>query len=149
VSGYLQPAYEQSLVSRDSEGGYNIRTERGGLRIVPPTESEGNYRIEYHATPAIAEQATTAPLSANQERPVNYLSAPTFREESPTDSIPVSTVDPSPILPADSLHKTLQHFIKSGQEKTEQSGQAVHVWNNPDTVGQAGKRRHTGLRAKM
>lgn len=55
VTDYLQPAIEQGLVSRDPEGGYNIRTEQGGLRIIPPSEPKGNYRIEYHATPAVAE----------------------------------------------------------------------------------------------
>lgn len=131
VTDYLQPASEQGLVSRDSEGGYNIRTERGGLRIVPPSEPQGNYRIEYHATPAVAAQATTTPLSAAHEQPVNQRTAPDFQEGLLTESTPDSAVDLSPTIPADSLFGVLKHFIKSGQEKTGQTGQAVHVWDKP------------------
>ncbi len=63
VADYVQPAVEQGLVSRDVEGGYNIRTDRGGLRIIPPAEPKGNYRVEYHAVQdeTLHEQPVTAP----------------------------------------------------------------------------------------
>ncbi|MBK5276281.1 MAG: hypothetical protein JJE30_14700 [Desulfuromonadales bacterium] len=86
VSDYLQPATGQGLVSRDPEGGYNIRTDQGGLRIVPPSEPKGNYRIEYHNAPAVAEQATTAPLYTIKETtPGNFL--PTAPDAVTTDTI--------------------------------------------------------------
>ena len=55
VTDYLLPAVEQGIASRDTEGAYTVDTDLGKLRIFPPNEAKGNYRLEYHATPPISE----------------------------------------------------------------------------------------------
>jgi hypothetical protein len=80
VSDYLQPAAEQGLVSRDSEGVYNVQTDRGALRILPPTEAKGNYRLEYHST-SNAENFTPA---ANQRTPKSLTTIETQAHEAAT-----------------------------------------------------------------
>ncbi len=52
VAKYLQPAAEQGLVLQDQEGAYHVRTDKGNLRILPPTEDNGNYHVEYHSPAA-------------------------------------------------------------------------------------------------
>ena len=84
VTTFLQPAAEQGLVSRDSAGTYHVNTDQGALRITPPTEEAGNYRVEYHS-------AATQPAANNMpdNRAVSQFMPPAFEMRPTQGNAPI------------------------------------------------------------
>jgi len=85
VTNFLQPAAAQGLVAQDATGTFTVNTDRGTLRIMPPTEATGDYRLEYHNTPAIQPEQT-ATAATSHEQAVNPLATPPDQSSSQAET---------------------------------------------------------------
>lgn len=61
ISG-LQAAAEQGEIAQDAEGAYIINTDRGNLRLLPPADTKGDYRLEYQRPVSQVEQIAPASM---------------------------------------------------------------------------------------
>jgi hypothetical protein len=99
VSDYLRPAAEQGLVARDTTGAYIVNTDRGALRITPPTEEKGNFQVEYHSGLLNSQQPAAAIEYSGHETavPTTFNSssqAPTISHQAVAAAFPGQAITP-------------------------------------------------------
>ncbi len=85
VTNFLQPATAQGLVSQDASGVFTVNTDQGTLRIMPPTEATGNYRLEYHNSPGLQPGQTTTADTTNKPVSVSVPDTANQATTQPTD----------------------------------------------------------------
>ncbi|MFZ2770072.1 MAG: hypothetical protein WAZ50_03025 [Minisyncoccia bacterium] len=133
----LHPLTPRALQKQQSEpeGALTRAVSAGAqptdVRIPQPGLGTGATDLLQDSAP-LMQSAQQADTNTADEQPVNHFAVPTFQTGVQTETAAFSSPVQAPVIPADNLHGTLQHFIKSGQKKTGQSGQAVHVWEKPD-----------------
>lgn len=122
VRDFLEPALQSGTAVRNGDGAYLVETDRGALRVVPPADPLGSYRVEYHSP-------TTKPIIPFAG-PVAGDVAPLIQEPVDSDVMPVerNTWTPAQSFPLISRENVEAAFPRQTVSETD-SGFTVNLKN--------------------